>query len=70
VTWWRLQVASGGPGTAVQSAIAPWVDIAFDNAVRLDSAYDGCEYVNLAAPPARPTSSAHSPISRRRILKS
>jgi hypothetical protein len=43
-----------GLATAVQSAIAPWVDIAFDNAVRLDSAYDGCEYVNLAAPPRSP----------------
>jgi 2-polyprenyl-6-methoxyphenol hydroxylase-like FAD-dependent oxidoreductase len=43
-----------GFASAAQSAIARWVDIAFNNAVRLDSAYSGCEFVNLQAPPREP----------------
>jgi 2-polyprenyl-6-methoxyphenol hydroxylase-like FAD-dependent oxidoreductase len=44
-----------GFAAAVQEAVARWVDIAFANAVRLDSAYTGCELVNLEAPPRDPT---------------
>jgi 2-polyprenyl-6-methoxyphenol hydroxylase-like FAD-dependent oxidoreductase len=40
-----------GFASAAQSAIARWVDVAFNNAVRLDSAYSGCEFVNLQPPP-------------------
>jgi 2-polyprenyl-6-methoxyphenol hydroxylase-like FAD-dependent oxidoreductase len=43
-----------GLASAAQSAIARWVDIAFNNAVRLDSAYSGCEFVNLQPPPRNP----------------
>ncbi len=40
-----------GFALAAQSAIGRWVDIAFNNAVRLDSAYSGCQFVNLQPPP-------------------
>jgi hypothetical protein len=43
-----------GFASAAQSAIGRWVDVAFDNAVRLDSAYSGCEFVNLRPPPRNP----------------
>jgi 2-polyprenyl-6-methoxyphenol hydroxylase-like FAD-dependent oxidoreductase len=43
-----------GLADAAQRAIAGWVDIAFANAVRLDSAYAGSELVNLARPPRNP----------------
>jgi 2-polyprenyl-6-methoxyphenol hydroxylase-like FAD-dependent oxidoreductase len=43
-----------GFSAAAQNAIARWVDIAFDNAVRLDSAYTGCEYINLDPPQRHP----------------
>jgi hypothetical protein len=43
-----------GLAAAAQTAIARWVDIAFANAVRLDSAYAGSELVNLERPPRHP----------------
>ncbi len=43
-----------GFASAAQSAIGRWVDVAFNNAVRLDSAYSGCEFVNLQPPPRNP----------------
>lgn len=43
-----------GLSAAAQDAIARWVDIAFGNAVRLDSVYDGCEYINLDRPQRQP----------------
>jgi 2-polyprenyl-6-methoxyphenol hydroxylase-like FAD-dependent oxidoreductase len=43
-----------GFAAAAQDAVARWVDIAFANAVRLDSAYDGCELVNLERPARNP----------------
>lgn len=50
--------ASGGEiegfSAAAQDAIARWVDVAFGNAVRLDSVYSGCEYINLDPPQSNP----------------
>ena len=43
-----------GFSTAAQDAIARWVDIAFGNAVRLDSVYSGVEYINLDRPQRHP----------------
>jgi 2-polyprenyl-6-methoxyphenol hydroxylase-like FAD-dependent oxidoreductase len=43
-----------GFSAAAQDAIARWVDVAFGNAVRLDSVYAGCEYINLDPPQRHP----------------
>jgi len=40
-------------GAKVQAALGPWVDIAFADAVSVDSTYPGAEFDNMDPPPAR-----------------
>jgi hypothetical protein len=50
----EASVAARELGDVRDRSLVGRVDVAFGNAVRLDRAYDGCDYVNLVPPPPQP----------------